>query len=313
MARSRRRGRARRLLGWLGIAAAGTAVAMIARAERERARGGVPAPSGEPVDATPPPEDAGLFVDALAGRLFVRQRGESGPALLLVHGLGGSGAQWSAQLAALGQAFRVVAPDLRGHGRSDAPTDGEQAIAAYVDDLLAVADALGLERFAVAGHSMGALVASELAARAPQRVRALALVDPGGDGTDEPEEEIAAALEELAEDPHADFAVHYREFLHGARPATTRRVLADLRATPEATLLGGYAAAMRYPARERLAAFRGPTLCIASALNDAPGSLPRSVPELPTEWLAPASHWLMMDRPEEVSGLLAELLASAPG
>jgi hypothetical protein len=68
---------------------------------------------------------------------------------------------------------------------------------------------------------------------------------------------------------------------------------------------------MSYPARERLAAYRGPVLCLASSLNDAPGSLTRTVPGLAVEWLAPASHWLMLDRPEQTSGLLADLVGAA--
>jgi hypothetical protein len=84
-------------------------------------------------------------------------------------------------------------------------------------------------------------------------------------------------------------------------------VLADLAATDEAVLLASYAAAMRYPARERLLAWRGPRLCLAGPLNDVPQGLPRQVPDLPVEWLAPASHWLMLDRPEQTSYLLGEL------
>ena len=94
-------------------------------------------------------------------------------------------------------------------------------------------------------------------------------------------------------------------------PATARRVLADLAATAVEALQQGYADAMRYPARARLAAYAGPVLCLAGSLNDVPGSLTRTVPGLAVEWLAPSSHWLMLDRPEQTSGLLAELVRSA--
>ena len=241
----------------------------------------------------------------------MRTAGESGPALLLVHALGGSGAHWRPQLAALGGARRVFAVDLRGHGRSDAPAGAAYDIASHAADLLATADALGLDRFALAGHSFGAWVALEVAAAHPQRVTALALVDPGGDTSGEPPEAVDAALAAVREDPRQEFEQHYREFLHGAKPATTRRVLADLGATPDDVLVAGIFEAMSYPARERLAAYPGPVLCLAGPLNDVPGSLTRTVPGLATEWLAPTSHWLMLDRPEQTSGMLGDLVRSA--
>jgi len=253
-------------------------------------------------------EAGGRFFDGAGGRIFVCSAGETGPALVLVHGLGGSGAHWQPQLAALGETCRVFAIDLRGHGRSESPAGAAYDIAAHAADLLAVVDALGLDRFALAGHSFGAWVALELAANHPQRVTALALVDPGGDTSAEPAEAVEAALDAAREDPRIQFEQHYREFLHGAKPATARRVLADLAATSDHVLVTGLAEAMRYPARTRLAAHAGPILCIAGPLNDTPGSLTRTVSGLATEWLAPTSHWLMLDRPEQTSGLLADLV-----
>jgi lipase len=79
------------------------------------------------------------------------------------------------QLAAAGRF--VVAPDLRGHGESgrEPPWDTET----HVDDVLATLDDLGIERAAWVGHSYGGVVAATAAARAPDRVERLALLDPG--------------------------------------------------------------------------------------------------------------------------------------
>jgi (E)-2-((N-methylformamido)methylene)succinate hydrolase len=306
----RRRRRGGKALGVLGLAAAGVGVVLLARREGQRtaARAAADTPA-----ATPPrdaPEVPGREIAGPAGTLFVRTAGESGPPLLLLHALGGNGAHWQPQLAALAGSARMAAPDLRGHGRSAAAADGP-SIADYAADALAVADALGFARFAVAGHSMGALVAIEVAAAHPGRVLALALVDPGGDTSADPA--LEAAIAGVAEDARGELTFHYRDFLHGARPSTARRVLADLAATDERVLAASFAAAMRYPARQRLLAYRGPKLCLASPLNDTPQSLPRQVPELAVEWLAPASHWLALDRPEQTSYLLGQLLAAAAG
>jgi pimeloyl-ACP methyl ester carboxylesterase len=333
-----RRGR-KRLLGLLGLAAVGVGVAWMARRSRdERELGGGAAPGDEPAAAPPAePDEPGRWVAGRAGRLWVRTAGDAGPAILLLHALGGSGAQWGPQLASLGDRFRVAAPDLRGHGRSASASDDgarsdeataggngsemaatsaaslDYSLESHAADALAVADALGFDRFVVVGHSLGAAIAAEVAASAPSRVFALVLVDPSADASGEPAEAIEEGIASVAADTRAEFGYHYREFLHGARRDTQKRVLADLAATPEAVLLGSYAAMMRYPFRQRLAAWRGPRLCLAGSLNDTPGSLPRLVPDLPTEWLAPASHWLQLDRPEETSHLIAELAAQAAG
>jgi pimeloyl-ACP methyl ester carboxylesterase len=304
----------------VGLAAAGAALMVIARAGGERGpAAAAPGPPQPPRPAEPP----GHWVNGPAGRLFVRTAGptaagapETGadparPALLLLHGLGGTGAHWRAQGAALSPLCRVLALDLRGHGRSQPAADGDYRIAAHAADVLAVADALGLERFLLAGHSLGSSVAIEVAASRPDRVLALGLVDPSGDTSEAGAAAVDAAIAAVTEDPRREFELHYRDFLHGGRPATSRQVLADLAATAEEVLVGSYTDAMRYPVRARLAAYAGPVLCLAGSLNDAPGSLTR-IPGLAVEWLAPASHWLMLDRPEQTSGLLSELVRAAP-
>ena len=310
----RRRGR-RRTLGLVGLAAVGVGVVLMAR--RAGAREGLARPGRDREPAPPPPAPEpprlpeGRWVEGPAGRLFVHTAGSSGTPVLLLHGLAGRGAHWEAQLAALGAHARVAAPDLRGHGRSDAPENGDWSLGGYVADALAVADALGFERFALGGHSLGAAVAAELAAAHPGRVLALGLVDPGGDVSDDPG--LEATLADVAADPRESFTLHFREILHGSRPSTRHRVLADLAAVPDAALAPGLAASMRFPMRARLAAYTGPKLCLAGPLNDTPQGLPRQLPELPVEWLAPTSHWLMLDRPEQTSGLLGGLVAAAKG
>ena len=298
------------MLGLFAVAAVGAGVAWMAR-RRDGEPADLPPPGGDPLaDASAPSaedEAAGRWVDGPGGRLWVRTAGDGGPALLLLHALGGTGAHWAPQLAALAANCRVAAPDLRGHGRSAAAADAGYTIADYAADALAVADALGFDRFAIAGHSLGAAVAVEVGAAYPQRTLALALVDPGADASGEPAAAVEEGIASVGADPRAEFTYHYREFLHGARRDTARRVLADLAATADAVLLESYGAMMRYPLRQRLAVYGGARVCLAGPLNDVAGSLPTLLPDLPTEWLAPTSHWLQLDRPEETSYLLGEL------
>ena len=97
----------------------------------------------------------------------------TGEPVVLVHGLGGTGQDiWKKVLAELAESFRVVAYDVRGSGRSDAPP-GPYTVGGLADDLQALLVTLGYERVAIVGHSMGGGVALELAGRDPARVRAV--------------------------------------------------------------------------------------------------------------------------------------------
>ncbi len=98
------------------------------------------------------------------------------PVLLLVHGFPLDSRMWSAQLEGLAGEARLIAPDLRGHGRSDAPA-GPYTVEGHADDLAALLDLLGIEQAIVAGLSMGGYVAFAMWRRHAARVAGLALLD----------------------------------------------------------------------------------------------------------------------------------------
>lgn len=116
-----------------------------------------------------------LNVEINSHRLAVDVHGE-GAALLLVHGLGGTGNFWAPVVAALAPTMRVIVPDLPCAGRS--ALDPTVSFASLARDLLALLDALGVESAHVAGHSMGSIVCQHLAVLAPARVRDLVLLGP---------------------------------------------------------------------------------------------------------------------------------------
>lgn len=120
----------------------------------------------------------------------------SGPPLLLVNGYASTGVDWDPTfLAALGEHHEVICPDNRGMGGSPLG-DAELTVEAMAADLEALLDALGIERLAVAGWSMGGFVAQALARRVPDRVTALALIatDPGGPDVVEADPAVWAQL-----------------------------------------------------------------------------------------------------------------------
>jgi pimeloyl-ACP methyl ester carboxylesterase len=109
----------------------------------------------------------------------------SGPAVLLLHGFPDSFLLWRNQVPALVDAGRrVIAPDLRGFGESDRPEAVEAyAIRRSVADMVAVLDALGVERADVVGHDWGAGLAWALAAFVPERVERLVVMSVGHPNT----------------------------------------------------------------------------------------------------------------------------------
>jgi pimeloyl-ACP methyl ester carboxylesterase len=109
--------------------------------------------------------------------LHLRIDGPAGaPALLLLHSLGTSQMIFDAQAEGLKTAFRVIRPDLRGHGLTTV-TPGPYDIAQLARDMLGVLDGLGVTSAHVAGISIGGLVAQSIAHQAPERVRSLILID----------------------------------------------------------------------------------------------------------------------------------------
>jgi len=101
-----------------------------------------------------------------------------GPGLLLVHGFGGAKEDFADHVRALAASHTVVTFDHRGHGGSDKPaTLSAYSLARLRADVLAVADALAMERFRRLGHSMGGMVARRIAIDYPERVSALVMMD----------------------------------------------------------------------------------------------------------------------------------------
>ncbi|MEU2731151.1 alpha/beta hydrolase [Streptomyces griseoviridis] len=99
------------------------------------------------------------------------------PGVLLLHGLMGRASHWASTARWLSGRFRAVALDQRGHGQSDRPADGTYTRDAYVEDAEAAIEQLGLGPAVLVGHAMGALTAWQLAAKRPDLVSGLIILD----------------------------------------------------------------------------------------------------------------------------------------
>lgn len=246
-------------------------------------------------------------IDGPAGALAVDDGGRGEP-VVFVHSLAGTTEHWAAQLEYLRPIWRAIALDLRGHGQSEAPRDGDYALAAVAGDVAAVADALGLERFALVGHSMGGGVALTYAGAHPQRVTRLLLVDPIGDGGQVPAEEIEPFLRQLETEAYEEAIQGHWSSIAGPDEAVRERLLRDLRQTPRDTVVQGLKAVMRFDPHPALARFRGPTLAVVTPSNDYPYSLHRLGAGLPHRVVTGTGHWLQLDRPAEFNRLLDQFL-----
>ena len=105
----------------------------------------------------------------------------SGPALLLIHGIGDSSDSWRPVFEQLAEHYTVIAPDLLGHGRSEKPR-ADYSVAAFANGMRDLLSVLEVDRVTVVGHSLGGGVAAQFAYQFPDRCERLVLVGSGGVG-----------------------------------------------------------------------------------------------------------------------------------
>jgi pimeloyl-ACP methyl ester carboxylesterase len=117
-----------------------------------------------------------ITVDGI--RIHYAEAGE-GPALVLLHGLSATHINWEHTIAAFAGRWRVIAPDLPGHGRSAKP-DAPYTIDFYAGVIRSLGHALGIDEAVVAGNSLGGQIALEIALEYPTWARALVLAAPAG-------------------------------------------------------------------------------------------------------------------------------------
>jgi pimeloyl-ACP methyl ester carboxylesterase len=115
-------------------------------------------------------------------RVAYREAG-AGEALLLIHGMAGSSATWRAVIPQLSKKYRVVAPDLLGHGESAKPR-GDYSLGAFAVSLRDLLDELSISRATVVGQSLGGGVAMQFAYQHRDYCQRLVLISSGGLGPD---------------------------------------------------------------------------------------------------------------------------------
>jgi pimeloyl-ACP methyl ester carboxylesterase len=218
--------------------------------------------------------------------LAIDRAGPPGRPVLLLHGIGGGRTIWRASVVALAAAgFDAIALDLPGYGDSvDVAPGGIGTMAAAVRALM---DELGLPRAALVGHSMGGMVALELAALAPQRLTALVLActspafgKPGGDWQARFVADRVAPLDAGLGMPGLAAQLVPPMVGPSADPSGVALALSVMAAVPETTYRSVLAAIVAFDRRAALASIGVPTLCLAGALDaTAPPEMMRRMAE----------------------------------
>jgi 3-oxoadipate enol-lactonase len=200
-------------------------------------------------------------------------RGQGEP-LLLIHGLGGSGADWVFQVAALEKRFQVIVPDLPGSGRSAPPRD-EYTIEGFATSLWSLLDHLGISRTNIIGFSMGGAVALEMAARRPSHVPRLGLINSLA--TYRPDDwhkwlevHVTEMLVRLLGMRRAAWLLAIRLFPEPWQHALRRHAAAVVGAVPASSYLGMGLALARWAIIDRLGRLRSRVLLIAAEHDFTP-------------------------------------------
>ncbi|AKQ70126.1 Menaquinone biosynthesis related protein, putative DHNA-CoA thioesterase [Myxococcus hansupus] len=250
-------------------------------------------------------------VQGPAGRLAVTETGSGGLPVVFVHSNAGRREQWAAQQAHLKQ--RSVSLDLRGVGESDLDDQGRYGAEAVAEDVQAVADALGLERFVLVGHSFGGNVVGEYARRWPERLAGLVIVDAAGTMPPLPPEQLEGFHQGTRPESYRAFMdAWYTPPLQNAKPHTHESVMRWLHTTPREVVVGALESMLTYDSDRVLAHYKGPFQTLVVDAFIQPNAYHLMYPGTPHTVFSGVSHWLMMDDPERFNAALDAFLATLP-
>jgi pimeloyl-ACP methyl ester carboxylesterase len=269
-------------------------------------------------------------------RTRVIEAGE-GPPLVLIHGVGGHAEAWSRNVVRLGRSFRVMAIDLLWHGYSSKPpyVDGED-IPAYVDQVVDLLDAEGIERAHLEGESLGGWVGLYMALTRPDRLDRLVLNTTAGIKF------APGVIPERPEEGRLALAARSLQAISEPTPETIRRRLEWLMAEPSrvtdellevrlklyqdpevqeslrsvfTNAFGATGAPRKLVPEDRLGEVRAPTLVLWTEKN--PGTGPEvgqyiadRIPGARFATIDDAAHWPQWERPEVHDEIVTEFLLS---
>jgi len=242
-----------------------------------------------------------------AGAIYVDDGGGTeGLPVLFLHSFGGDSGHWASQLSHLRHHRRALAMDLRGHGKSAAPRNGDYSVPAMAKDIDAVIDALKLKRVVLVGHSMGGAAAIAYAGAHPGRVAGLVLVGAPGRMPLEQSRPIVQAIEASYDETMKGY---WEKLVTGAQPHVRTQILSQMESVPPEASLAIVKALFQYDPLPALDRYPGPKLVIFTPQGDTPNDLQNLRPQVLRRSMEGTSHWPHLDRPAEFNQVLDEFLA----
>lgn len=245
------------------------------------------------------------------------KRGGSGLPVILVHG-------WCCDHSYLAPQFdyfaarghTVLAPDLRGHGASDKPFQ-DYPISAFTDDVAWMAEALGLDRSIVIGHSMGGIIAFDLAVRYPEHVAGTVQLDSSTAVTDAARAIMTTFIETLKGLGYAEALADYAArvlFVDSDDAARRADILRRMTSAPQHMMISAFTGLRDFDPGEAGRRLTAPSLYIAA---DEPS--PRSdmtrlgalVPHLHYGRVVGSGHFCQLEVPDQVNAMITRFLEVA--
>jgi 2-succinyl-6-hydroxy-2,4-cyclohexadiene-1-carboxylate synthase len=272
---------------------------------------------------------ADLVVDTGDARIHVEVRGEGQP-IMIVHGFTGAASAVAVLSERLEPDYRVIVPDLVGHGRSSVPSDPfAYRMGSVVRQLLAVADVTRCATFHLVGYSMGGRIALNMACDAGHRLRSMTLIGATAGIVDDRERaERRRVDEDRAHWIETDFEGFVDDWMSDPLFASQERLGREYRSSARNQRLAndpaGLAASLRgagtgwmEPLHDRLRECTVPTLLVVGEEDEkflaVAADLSRRLPRSSTAVIAGAGHAAHVEQPDAVAGRIRELVSGIEG
>ncbi len=241
---------------------------------------------------------------------FASKNGDNRPALILIHGAGGMHLHWPYTLRRLSD-YKVFAPDLPGHGKSNGL--GRQSVEKYAEVLAAWMEQVGIEQAVIAGHSMGGAIAQTMATEYADKVRALILISTGSKLSVNPD--LIEKLSIPSSTPAAIDLILKWSWSPDTNGKLVEKAREQMLSMRSAVIYGDYLACSKFDLSGKLGKIRVPTQVIVGdrdkmtpvALNR---QLDSNLKNSQLTVIPDCGHMVMLEKPNAVAGAAYQFLTS---